>query len=116
MGVWSDAAVADGRNIALRDANEIRAVAATGELTSPGGLPLASANEVINCPALGFTDEPPLEPMVPTVATPVAAPIPDPVRAAIVSAATDPEVSAPTLPATGSAALPDTGGITPPQD
>ncbi len=116
VGVWSDDAVADGRNIALRDANEIRAVAATGELTSPGGLPLASANEVINCPALGFTGRPPLEPVVSTVATPIAAPIPNPVRAAIVSAATDPEVSAPTLPDTGGATLPDTGGVASPQD
>ncbi len=111
VGVWSDAAVADGRNVALRDANEIRAVAATGELTSPGGLPLASANEVINCPALGFTDEPPLEPVLSTVATPIAAPLPDPVRVAIVSAATDPEVSTPTLPDVGGATLPDTGGV-----
>jgi hypothetical protein len=108
VGVWSDAAVAEGRNVALRDANEIRAVAATGELTSPGGLPLASANEVINCPALGFTDEPPLEPVVSTVATPIAGPVPDPVRAAIVAAATDPEVSSPT---TAKANLPDTGGM-----
>ncbi len=108
VGVWSDAAVAEGRNVALRDANEIRAVAATGELTSPGGLPLASANEVINCPALGFTDEPPLEPVVSTVATPIAGPVPDPVRAAIVAAATDPEVSSPT---TATANLPDTGGM-----
>ena len=111
VGVWSDEAVAEGRNVALRDANEIRAVAATGELTSPGGLPLASANEVINCPALGFTGRPPLRPEVSTVATPIAAPIPDPVRAAIVSAATDPEVLAPTLPETGGPVLPDTGGI-----
>ncbi len=116
VGVWSNAAVADGRNIALRDANRIRAVAATGELTSPGGLPLASANEVINCPALGFTNEPPLEPVVSTVATPIAAPIPNPRRAAIVSAAIDPEVSAPTLPDTGGAALPNTGGVASPQD
>ncbi|MDQ3182976.1 MAG: hypothetical protein M3Q62_05435, partial [Actinomycetota bacterium] len=116
VGVWSNAAVADGRNIALRDANRIRAVAATGELTSPGGLPLASANEVTNCPALGFTHEPPLEPVVSTVATPIAAPIPNPRRAAIVSAAIDPEVSAPTLPDTGGATLPDTGGVASPQD
>ncbi len=108
VGVWSDAAVAEGRNVALRDANEIRAVAATGELTSPGGLPLASANEVINCPALGFTDEPPLVPVVSTVATPTAGPVPDPVRAAIVAAATDPEVSS---PMTATANLPDTGGM-----
>ena len=93
VGVWSDAAVAEGRNIALRDANEIRAVAATGELTSPGGLPLGSANEVINCPALGFTVDPPLAPVVPTVATPIAAPVPDPVQAANKATALDPEVS-----------------------
>lgn len=93
VGVWSDAAVAEGRNIALRDANEIRAVAATGELTSPGGLPLGSANEVINCPALGFTDKPPLAPVVPTVATPIAAPVPDPVQAATQATTLDPEVS-----------------------
>ncbi len=93
VGVWSDAAVAEGRNIALRDANEIRAVAATGELTSPGGLPLGSANEVINCPALGFTGEPPLAPVVPTVATPIAAPVPDPIQAANQATALDPEVS-----------------------
>jgi len=112
VGVWSDAAVAEGRNVALRDANEIRAVASTGELTSPGGLPLASSNEVINCPALGFTGRPPLVPEVSTVATPIAGPLPDPVRAAINSAAADPEVSAPTIPETGSAALPDTAGAT----
>jgi len=108
VGMWSIAAVAEGRNIALRDANEIRAVAATGELTSPGGFPLASSNEVINCPALGFTDGPPLEPVVSTVATPIAAPLPDRVSAARISAATDPEVSAPILP--------DTGGVTSLQD
>jgi len=108
VGMWSIAAVAEGRNIALRDANEIRAVAATGELTSPGGFPLTSSNEVINCPALGFTDGPPLEPVVSTVATPIAAPLPDRVSAARISAATDPEVSAPILP--------DTGGVTSLQD
>ncbi len=116
VGVWSEDAVADGRNIALRDANEIRAVAATGELTSPGGLPLASANKVINCPALGFTGRPSLAPEVSTVATPIAAPVPDPIRAAIVSAAIDPEVSAPIPPDTGGAALPNTGGVASSQD
>lgn len=35
-------------------------LAARGLVTSPGGTPLRSNREIINCPALGCPDEPPL--------------------------------------------------------
>jgi len=65
VGVYSDAAVAAGANGLQTDANTVRSMADEGLVTAPGGLPLGSANVVINCPALGFLDEPPLGPRVP---------------------------------------------------
>ena len=58
VGVYSDAAVAAGRNGLQTDADEIRQLAATKVVGSPGGLPLGSANIVINCPALALLDKP----------------------------------------------------------
>jgi hypothetical protein len=62
IGVWSPDAVAQGLNTAQTDANVIRGLAAQGLVTSPGGLPLAPAGIVINCPVVGFTDDVPLAP------------------------------------------------------
>ena len=56
VGVYSDAAVAAGRNGLKTDANAVRRLAARGVVTAPGGLPHGSANIVINCPALAFLD------------------------------------------------------------
>ncbi len=62
VGVWSSSAVAENLNVAQTDANEIRQLAAEEMVTSPGGVPLGSANIVINCPVFGFADEAPAEP------------------------------------------------------
>ena len=56
VGVYSDAAVARGLNGLKTDADVVRRLAARGVVTAPGGLPLGSANIVINCPALAFLD------------------------------------------------------------
>jgi hypothetical protein len=56
VGVYSDAAVAKGRNGLKTDAAVVLRLAARGVITAPGGLPLGSANIVINCPALAFLD------------------------------------------------------------
>lgn len=56
VGVYSKAAVASGRNGLQTDADTVRRLAGQGVVTAPGGLPLGSANIVINCPALGFLD------------------------------------------------------------
>jgi len=58
VGVYSDAAVAAGRNGLQTDADEIRQLAAAEVGGSPGRLPLGSANIVINCPALALLDKP----------------------------------------------------------
>lgn len=65
LGVWSDAAVAAGRNDARTDANTIRRAALDGLITSPGGTLLRSDRSVLNCPALGWADTPPVHPQVP---------------------------------------------------
>ncbi len=62
IGVWSPDAVAQGLNTAQTDANVIRNLAAQGLVTSPGGLPLAPAGIIINCPVVGFTDQAPTAP------------------------------------------------------
>lgn len=67
VGVYSDAALAAGENGLRTDANTVRREAGEGLVTSPGGLPLGSANIVINCPALGFLDSPPQGPRVPAL-------------------------------------------------
>ncbi len=67
VGLYSDGAVAAGSNGLQTDANTVRRIAGEGLLTAPGGVPLGSANVVINCPALGFLDELPLGPRVPAL-------------------------------------------------
>ena len=62
VGVWSADAVAAGENVAQTDANAIRQFAAEGTVTSPGGVPLGSANIVITCPVLGFAEQAPAAP------------------------------------------------------
>jgi hypothetical protein len=56
VGVYSDAAVAAGMNGLQTDAATVQRLAAAGVVTAPGGLPLGSANIIINCPALAFLD------------------------------------------------------------
>jgi len=56
VGVYSDAAVAHGRNGLKTDAETVKRLARRGVITAPGGRPLGSANIVINCPALAFLD------------------------------------------------------------
>jgi hypothetical protein len=58
VGMYSDAAVAAGSNGLQTDSDEIRRLAAADVVTAPGGLPLGSANIVINCPALALLDTP----------------------------------------------------------
>ncbi len=58
VGVYSDAAVAAGQNGLQTDADEVLQLAAAGVVTAPGGLPMGSANIIINCPALAFLDGP----------------------------------------------------------
>ncbi len=62
---WSQEAVIGGRNVAQTDANQIRQLAAQRVVTNPGGAMLGSANFVVNCPVLGFADEPPTAPQAP---------------------------------------------------
>ncbi len=59
VGVYSNAALAQGLNGLKTDANVVRRLAARGLVTSPGGEPLGSANVLINCPALGFLSDAP---------------------------------------------------------
>jgi hypothetical protein len=65
VGVYSKRAVARGLHGLKQDANVVRRLAARGLVTSPGGVPLGSANIVINCPALGFLQTNPRTPRVP---------------------------------------------------
>ena len=57
VGIYSDAAVASGQNGLKTDAEVVLGLAAEGVVTGPGGLPMGSANIIINCPALAFLDE-----------------------------------------------------------
>lgn len=59
MAEWSKAAVARGQNVAQTDANRIRQLAARGVITSPGGTPLRSDRNILNCPVIGFLDTAP---------------------------------------------------------
>jgi len=59
VGVYSDEAVAASSNGLQTDADEVERLASQGVITAPGGLPLGSANIVINCPALAFLDSAP---------------------------------------------------------
>ena len=73
VGVYSDRAVARGQNGLKTDANEVRRLARRGAITTLGrrphtgrrGVPTASANIVINCPALAFLEQRPREPREP---------------------------------------------------
>ncbi len=47
------------------DANDVRRLAAENVITAPGGLPLGSANVIINCPALAFLTSAPTGPRLP---------------------------------------------------
>jgi len=69
FGVWSDAAVAEKLNTAQTDGNQIRQLAEQGLLTSPGGSPLASNREVVNCPVFGFASTAPKGPQAEKPAT-----------------------------------------------
>ena len=62
VSVWSPEAVAAGINNAQKDANQIRQLAVKGLIHSPGGVPLSSANQIINCPVFAFVDDPPKAP------------------------------------------------------
>jgi hypothetical protein len=62
VGVWSQDAVAKGINDAQTDSNQIRHLAVRGLVTSPGGVPLSSANAIINCPVFAFVEDPPTAP------------------------------------------------------
>lgn len=62
---WSKDAVARKLNVAQKDANQIRQLAARGMVTNPGGVPQGSANIVVNCPVVGFLDTAPREPQAP---------------------------------------------------
>ncbi len=74
VGVYSDKAVANRRNGLKTDANVVRRLARRGLITTLGGLPhtgprgnpTASANIVINCPALAFLEQRPRGPRVPS--------------------------------------------------
>jgi hypothetical protein len=57
--VWTPDAVRSRRNVAQTDANQIRQLAAAGEVTSPGGTLLRSDRFILNCPALAFPGDRP---------------------------------------------------------
>jgi hypothetical protein len=73
VGVYSFKAVVNRRNGLKTDANTVRRLARRGVITTlggrphtgPGGVPTASANIVINCPALAFLEERPRGPRKP---------------------------------------------------
>ncbi len=66
IAVFTTAAVAAGRNGAVTDSNELRLMSVQKIVTAPGGvLPVSPVNIVINCPALAFTADPPVGPVIP---------------------------------------------------
>jgi len=65
IAVWSNEAVVRGLNVAQKDANQIRQLAAQGLLTNPGGGMLGSANFLVNCPVIGFATDAPAAPQAP---------------------------------------------------
>ena len=71
VGVYSDPAVAQGMNGLKTDANDVRRLAAENVITAPGGLPLGSANVIINGPALAFLTSAPTGPRLPLLPLPV---------------------------------------------
>jgi len=70
VGVYSDPAVAQGMNGLKTDANDVRRLAAENVITAPG-VPLGSANVIINCPALAFLTSAPTGPRLPLLPLPV---------------------------------------------
>ena len=62
---WSDAAVAQGLNVAQKDGNQIRQLAARGMVTADDGLPLVPVNIIVNCPIVAFFDAAPDVPQAP---------------------------------------------------
>jgi len=72
IAVWNPFAVGLGVNRAQTDANTILQLAARGIVTSPGGLPLSSANVIINCPALAFAHQAPTAPQAPLPRLPLS--------------------------------------------
>ncbi|MDQ3513156.1 MAG: hypothetical protein M3462_05735 [Chloroflexota bacterium] len=78
VGVWSEDAIVAGENVAQTDANAIRQLAADRTVTSPGGVPLGSANIVITCPVLGFADQAPAAPRVAPAVPQGVPPVDDP--------------------------------------
>lgn len=67
VAVFTPAAVQAGRNGAVTDANVLRQLSVQKVVTAPGGvLPVSPAGIVINCPALAFTEDRPVGPVIPT--------------------------------------------------
>jgi hypothetical protein len=65
LTVWSQPAVEQGLNFARTDSNVVRLLGTQNLVTSPGGLPLRSANIEVNCPVVAFVNDPPLQPVIP---------------------------------------------------
>ncbi len=61
IAVWSDAIVANGTNYVQSDANTVRQLGASKAVTNAGGAKLSSANNVVNCPVIGFATSAPSE-------------------------------------------------------
>lgn len=59
LAKWSAEAVAQGLNVAQKDANQIRQLAARGLVTAADGLPLVPENIIVNCPIVAFVDQAP---------------------------------------------------------
>ncbi len=62
LAKWSAEAVARGLNVAQKDANQIRQLAARGLVTADDGLPLVPVGIVVNCPIVAFADQAPAAP------------------------------------------------------
>lgn len=58
LGVWTNAAVAAGKNVRQTDENQILNLVGDGDITGPGGAPYGSAF-VVNCPPVAFVDQRP---------------------------------------------------------
>ena len=64
LAEWNRLAVASGRNVAQTDGNQIRRLAQEFTVGSPGGFFLRAAGIEVNCPVIGFINDPPLAPVV----------------------------------------------------
>jgi hypothetical protein len=58
LGVWTDKAVAAGKNTRQTDENQILNLVGDGYITGPGGAPYGSAF-VVNCPPVAYIDQQP---------------------------------------------------------